>query len=104
MHCPHCTFSIAPRFIDGVEVDHCTRCEGTFFDPGEAPRVFGEAARFDTWRELWVTSEATPTALRCPKDGRSMQAHTIDMTGKMPNDWSLSPSSVVIDVCPHCNG
>jgi membrane associated rhomboid family serine protease/Zn-finger nucleic acid-binding protein len=90
--------------IEGVEVDHCTRCGGTFFDPGEAPRVFGEGAHPEQWRELWVTSQAVPTNLRCPKDAGGLQAHTVDMSGNMPNEWSLGPSKVVVDVCRHCHG
>jgi membrane associated rhomboid family serine protease/Zn-finger nucleic acid-binding protein len=104
MHCPRCTFTIAPHLIDGVEVDHCARCGGTFFDPGEAPHVFGEGARPESWKELWAASRVTPSGLRCPRDARMLQAHVVDMTGRMSNEWSLTPSKVIIDHCEHCNG
>jgi membrane associated rhomboid family serine protease len=94
MHCPRCTFPVVPVRTESVEVDHCPRCQGTFFDAGEAPRVFGEGACFETWRELWSADEASPSLLRCPKDGTCMLAHTVSMLN----------ASVLVDVCPHCLG
>lgn len=94
MHCPRCTFPIEPVLTGGVEVDHCRRCLGTFFDAGEAPGVCGEGARFDTWRELWLAHEASPSALCCPKDATRMLAHTVPM----------GDASVSLDVCPQCQG
>jgi len=93
MHCPRCTFPIEPVVTQGVEVDHCGRCQGTFFDPGEAPRVFGEGARFENWRDLWAAHETKPSLLRCPKDATRMLAHTV----------SLRDESVVVDSCAHCH-
>jgi membrane associated rhomboid family serine protease/Zn-finger nucleic acid-binding protein len=94
MHCPRCGFPIEPVVTQGVEVDHCGRCQGTFFDPGEAPRVLGEGARIDNWRELWVEHEAKPSLLRCPKDATRMRAHAV----------SMMDQSVVVDSCTHCRG
>ena len=94
MHCPRCTYPVATVLTESVEVDHCSRCGGTFFDTGEAPRVFGEGARVETWRELWLAEEASPSLLRCPKDETRMLAH----------DVSLLDQSVLVDVCPHCFG
>jgi membrane associated rhomboid family serine protease/Zn-finger nucleic acid-binding protein len=94
MHCPRCSFLIEPVVAIAVEVDHCGRCQGTFFDSGEAPRVFGEGARFETWQELWLAHEASPSLLRCPKDGTRLLTHGV----------SLMDASVLVDVCPHCHG
>jgi membrane associated rhomboid family serine protease/Zn-finger nucleic acid-binding protein len=94
MHCPRCTFPIEPVVTRGVEVDHCRRCQGTFFDAGEAPGNLGEGARFDTWRELWSGHESSPSTLLCPKDATPMCAHAVPM----------ADASVSVDVCPHCHG
>ena len=93
MHCPRCSFPIAPVVTEGVEVDHCGRCQGTLFDPGEAPRVFGEGAQFDDWRELWLEHEVKPSLLRCPKDATRMVVHTV----------SLNDQSVLVDLCTCCH-
>lgn len=94
MHCPRCTFPIDAVLSQGVEIDRCRRCLGTFFDAGEAPGALGEGARFDTWRELWSAHEARPSTLQCPKDATRMVAHSVPM----------SDASVLVDVCPHCQG
>jgi len=94
MHCPRCTFPIEPVLTQGVEIDRCRRCSGTFFDAGEAPGALGEGARFDTWRELWTLHEGKPSPLECPKDATRMLAHSVPM-----ND-----TSVLVDVCPQCQG
>jgi len=94
MHCPRCTFPIEPVLTHGVEIDHCRRCQGTFFDAGEAPGVLGEGARFDSWRELWLAHAGKPSMLHCPKDATRMLEHTVPM----------ADGSVLVDVCPHCHG
>jgi membrane associated rhomboid family serine protease/Zn-finger nucleic acid-binding protein len=94
MHCPRCTFPIEPVMSRGVEIEHCRRCQGTFFDAGEAPGQLGEGARFDSWRELWAAHEAEPSELRCPKDASPMLAHSV----------AMGEASVSIDVCPRCRG
>jgi membrane associated rhomboid family serine protease/Zn-finger nucleic acid-binding protein len=94
MHCPRCTFPVGPVLTNGVEVDHCRRCGGTFFDVGEAPGAFGEGARFDAWHELWLAHEAKPSLLRCPKDATHMRSHTVP----------TSSANVMVDVCPRCQG
>lgn len=94
MHCPRCTFPLVTALTESVQVDHCSRCGGTFFDAGEAPCVFGEGARFETWRELWSADDASPSMLRCPKDDTRLSAHAVSMLDE----------SVLVDVCPHCLG
>jgi membrane associated rhomboid family serine protease len=94
MHCPRCTFLIEPVVTRGVEIDHCRRCGGTFFDAGEAPGAFGEGARFDAWHDLWSAHDAKPSVLKCPKDATPMHAHGVPTSG----------AGVMIDVCPHCHG
>jgi membrane associated rhomboid family serine protease/Zn-finger nucleic acid-binding protein len=94
MHCPRCTFPIEPVVTQGVEVDHCRRCGGTFFDAGEAPGAFGEGARFAAWHELWSAHEAQPSTLRCPKEGTLLQVHSVPTSG----------AGVLVDVCPQCHG
>src|SRR5690606_11741581 len=81
MHCPRCTFPIEAVVCQGVEVDHCRRCLGSFFDAGEAPGPLGEGAQFESWRELWGARQGEASSLRCPKDGEVMVAPAIAMGG-----------------------
>ena len=39
-YCPRCTYRLTPLFNGEVELDHCQRCKGNFFDPGEVGEVF----------------------------------------------------------------
>jgi Zn-finger nucleic acid-binding protein len=41
--CPRCQRALEPRAIHSVEVDHCRRCGGIFFDHRELPTVLARA-------------------------------------------------------------
>lgn len=94
MRCPRCSYRLSSKTERGVEVDHCTRCSGTFFDVGEAPQLLGEETRPSTWRPLWIAQKSSPSKLHCPKDGVRMGAHAVAFEGQ----------GVVVDVCEGCQG
>lgn len=43
MHCPLCLDApLEPKFVNGIEVDLCTRCRGIWLDRGELDRLLGD--------------------------------------------------------------
>ncbi|MCA9549209.1 MAG: rhomboid family intramembrane serine protease [Myxococcales bacterium] len=82
-----------------VEVDHCRRCGGAFFDPGEARTLFGPEVDPATWRALWATTPTGTSRLRCPRDEARLEAHHVRLPGKR-----AGPTEVEVDTCPTCQG
>ena len=40
MKCPKCGHELKEEALEGVKLDRCTFCEGTFFDAGELEQLF----------------------------------------------------------------
>jgi len=80
--------------VDGVEVDHCPRCGGTFLDPGEAEKLMGPALSTDYWWSPAVLQHVRPGRSQCPKDGAPFKEFQIAYGG----------DQVFVDVCGQCQG
>lgn len=93
-HCPRCTFLLDVVVNEGVELDHCRRCGGTFLDPGEARESFGPAASPEVWKSASLTTSLGPSPLRCPHEGAYLEAFNVE----------YGIQSVTVDLCPHCSG
>ena len=93
-YCPRCTYPLAPLFNGEVELDHCHRCKGNFFDPGEAGATFGVFADPDKWAESHVATHLGRSKLRCPAGHEHLQAYRV----------SFEKKEVEVDVCPDCKG
>ena len=52
--CPRCTYPLSSRSVGDVELDHCNRCKGNFFDPGEVGATFGVFTDPEKWVETHV--------------------------------------------------
>lgn len=94
MRCPRCTFPLRPWVYQGVEVDHCDRCHGTFLDRGETAVLFGPDVEPEAWKHAWPTTDLGPTRLACPKDGSVLNGHAV----------AFEDTKVEVDTCPHCQG
>jgi len=93
-HCPRCTFPLDVVVHDGVQLDHCHRCGGTFLDPGEAREEFGAAASPQAWKSTSLTTLLGISPLRCPNDDAFFEEYSVAYEGE----------SVNVDLCPNCSG
>jgi len=79
---------------DGVKLDHCHRCGGTFLDPGEARQTLGPAASPEVWKNSALATALGISPLRCPHDDAHFEAFNVEYDGQ----------SVTVDLCPSCSG
>lgn len=91
MGCPRCTWPLEPLAKGAVEVDHCARCGGNFFEKGEAEEAFPELAH---WESLPTARRAGTSRLACPHDGSRFFVYRVRSAG----------DEVEVDVCPSCEG
>jgi len=92
--CPRCTFRMEQVHHNGVELDHCFRCGGTYLDAGEAKMAFGEALEPSYWKNLAASRELGPSGVIDPKSNKNMTAYSVGWGG----------SSVEVEVCPETAG
>jgi len=86
--CPKCSRPMAAWSPGAVELDHCPRCRGLWFDANELVQHLAEISG----REMDARPEAgAETDYRCPKcaDRRLREAHLFD---------------VRVESCPGCDG
>lgn len=99
MNCPHCKAPMLVVEYDGVELDHCAACEGTWFDQGELDLLLfdegdpaSEHVRPETIAAL-PAAASDEAARRCPLCRKAMRKVNIGLQGR-----------VLIDVCPRGHG
>jgi membrane associated rhomboid family serine protease/Zn-finger nucleic acid-binding protein len=92
--CPRCTFPLDEFTHEGVELDHCRRCGGTFLDPGEASFILGSAAEPQSWRDDWNANSGGQSSLRCPDGHMRLEIHRV----------KYGANEVEVDICPKCHG
>ena len=92
--CPRCTYPLSSRSEGDVELDHCNRCKGNFFDPGEVGATFGVFTDPEKWVETHVATSLGRSKLRCPAGHEHLQAFRV----------SFEKKEVEVDVCLECKG
>src|SRR5512136_2144797 len=72
--CPNCREPLLVVELDGVEVDHCLACHGTWLDSGELELLMERAGlRPRRWDEaLQAAGAGKPGTRRCPRCRRKM--------------------------------
>lgn len=65
-YCPRCTYRLTPLFNGEVELVHCQRCKGNFFDPSEVGATFGLFTDPENWVESHVATHLGRSKLHCP--------------------------------------
>jgi membrane associated rhomboid family serine protease len=85
---------MTPLFNREVELDHCHRCKGNFFDPGEVSATFGVFTDPGEWVESHVATPLGSSKLRCPAGHEHLLAYRV----------SFEKKAVEVDVCPNCKG
>lgn len=91
MKCPVCNLDMVVVEYHRVELDHCTRCRGVWFDCHELELLLATAGVRTP--ALVPSPDATEAKRRCPMCGRKMHKA---LAGKSPG--------VLIDACPREDG
>ena len=102
MNCPHCSISLVPESYEGVTIDRCSSCQGTWLDAGELTHIV-ETHEVTISQEIVretlalatgdVSSTGVRTLVPCPKCDGPMNPINYDHT-----------SGVIIDHCPLGHG
>ena len=55
MKCPKCSHDMKTMKLHGIEIDHCTFCEGLYFDQGELENLLlkKKSERFSFFRDFF---------------------------------------------------
>ena len=102
MNCPKCNTALRSSIYEGVEIDKCDHCNGTWLDDGEIVKIVEtKEETFDPKlvRETLalafsgVPTEEQQTIVQCPK----CQA------GMVPINYDYS-SGIILDRCPQGHG
>lgn len=94
--CPRCTYPLE-HIQDparGATLDHCRRCKGSFLEPGQAGKAFGELIEPTSWLSHSSTLDLGPSKLLSPIDRQPMHAYVV----------SSGSAAVEVDVCNTSRG
>lgn len=94
--CPRCTYPLE-HIQDparGATLDHCRRCKGSFLEPGEAGKAFGDLIEPSTWLSHPNTIDLGPSKLLSPIDRKPMHAYVV----------ASDSAAVEVDVCETSRG
>ncbi len=93
--CPQCSEPLIVVELEGVEVDHCLTCHGTWLDAGELELLMERAGlRPQRWDDALTAAGAGKSgARRCPRCRRRMR---VIQLGTQP--------AVGLDRCPAGHG
>jgi Zn-finger nucleic acid-binding protein len=93
--CPVCKEPLVAFELEGIEIDHCVGCLGTWLDAGELESITEAAglASGELERALEFSGKGKKTGLRCPRCPSKLYEIRI---GREP--------SVLLDRCPSGHG
>ena len=91
MTCPKCGREMQEILSEGVPIDFCTGCRGTFLDKGEEPGFAGQPEALAKALKKGLR-DALPSDFDCPRCG-----------GRMRQGWILA-REFVLDRCDGCSG
>lgn len=94
LQCPRDKALMKTLEVNGVHLDRCDRCQGTFFDTGEMFGALGTTADPSYWDRSGVAGGVRHGTLGCPRCGGEMLLQNV----------SDSSDKVEIDRCGHCGG
>ena len=75
--CPRCRFQLVVHNLEGVEIDHCHHCDGSFLDPGEESALFGPLLSSDVWQDSDMCTSQGVSRLLSPVSGKPMHAYRV---------------------------
>jgi Zn-finger nucleic acid-binding protein len=102
MKCARCDGVLKPQNYEGVEIDRCPKCQGTWLDEGELQKII---ATDDVAISPEIISQAiTSSFAGVPEDeGRSVEHCPRCSKPMLAMNYSYS-SGVIIDRCPNADG
>ncbi len=94
--CPRCTYplTVVTHPENHAELDHCSRCGGSFLLPGDLTEAFGPLADPELWTSDDRTIDLGPSKLRSPIDSNPMHAYVV----------SSKTAAVELDICQTSGG
>jgi len=97
MNCPTCRTELTPRTDNGITVDLCHSCQGSFYEIGELRDAKDATLKDGNWLdfEMWKEGEdhhARPSDRHCPSCDKQMVTVVYGHTG------------VEVEYCKSCNG
>jgi Zn-finger nucleic acid-binding protein len=92
MNCPHCDNALLALEHEGVELDYCPACQGTWLDAEELKLLLGGRAACD-WLRTVAGEGLKEKTRRCPICRRKMRKSCLDME-----------PVVVVDECVRLDG
>ena len=102
MDCPNCSLDLYTDLYEGVEIDRCSKCCGTWLDEGEITTIVhlhGEKFSLELIQKtLDYTFEGIPY-----EDRKSKVACPICLSDMFPVNYAFS-SGIIIDRCPNKHG
>ncbi len=83
--------------LEGVEIDRCVSCKGTWLDAGELEEISLRAGAdpAELHRALDEAGKGAPSTRRCPRCGRKLREFPLR---------SASGDQVLLDKCPKGHG
>jgi Zn-finger nucleic acid-binding protein len=95
MKCPKCgTETLKESIVNGVAVERCSSCSGTWFDERELTQLLAEDAGYvAALRRGSVKEQVAGKKGFCPHDG-----------SELLRVYSSIERSVIIDACTECHG
>ncbi|TES90832.1 MAG: hypothetical protein E3J88_03535 [Anaerolineales bacterium] len=72
MKCPKCSIELEKKSYRGIEVDHCSNCNGMWFDFQELDQLEDKAYNEDELKGT-VMFSSTPTEQLCPHCGSQLR-------------------------------
>ena len=101
--CPECHQTLVVFELEGVEVDHCIHCLGTWLDAGELEKLLELAGveRGALSRALQKARDGEQTARRCPRCRKKLELVTL---GGSTGEWGRADEAVELDRCPLGHG
>ena len=92
MKCPNCKNELTQVEIDGINVDHCPACGGTFFDQNEINLISTKYARY--LKRMKRSDIISSEEKLCPRDHTPLENLVSE----------AKPQHITLLQCPQCHG
>ena len=74
MQCPRCDVALNPTKLDGISVETCPACKGTWLDQTELSQLEATVEPDPAWREGTIEWKQRDGKLHCPACGEEMES------------------------------